>query len=111
MNRRKPVTETKTISDARSHLGGLVDRVKRNEARVLVEKNGVPVAGIVSANDLAQLERLDDQRQRAYEAFMAVGEKFLDVPVEELERQVSLAVAEVRTEERAKREKSSVRTA
>jgi prevent-host-death family protein len=111
LSSRKPVVETKKVSEARSQLGSLVDRVRRRETRVLLEKNGVPVAGIVSAKDLARLERQDEEREKAFEALGEVSKKFLDVPVEELERQVALALAEVRAERRAQREKSSVRTA
>jgi prevent-host-death family protein len=108
---RKPVTETKKITEARSQLGGLVDRVKRRQARVVVEKNGAPVAAIVSMNDLAQLNQLEEQRERDFERLDAISEKLLDVPVEELERQVTLALAEAREKRRAQLEKSSVRTA
>jgi prevent-host-death family protein len=108
---RKPVTETKMISEARSQLGGLVDRVKRRQARVVVEKNGAPVAAIVSMKDLAQLNQLEEERERDFARLDAISEKFLDVPVEELERQVALALAEAREKHRAQFEKPTVRTA
>ena len=51
-----PATETMKISQVKQGLNGLVSRVQRREARVLIEKNGIPVAAIISAQDLARLE-------------------------------------------------------
>ncbi len=52
MRDQQPVTETMKISEVKQQLNRLVNRVYRHETRVMVEKSGIPVAGIVSAEDL-----------------------------------------------------------
>jgi prevent-host-death family protein len=96
-----PVTETMKISDVRGQLNTLVNRVYRKETRVVVEKSGIPVAGIVSAEDLRRLDELD-RNEREREADFAVldelREAFAGVPVEELERETDRITAEIRAE-------------
>lgn len=70
----------------------------RKEARVLIEKSGVPVAAIESADDLRRLQQFDAERELDFALLEAVGDAFKDVPVEELEREVRKALAEVRAE-------------
>ncbi|MGH2614219.1 MAG: type II toxin-antitoxin system prevent-host-death family antitoxin [Thermomicrobiales bacterium] len=96
-----PTTETMKISDVKQQLNSLVNRVYRRETRVLVEKSGIPVAGIVSAQDLQRLERLDRERAERFKILDEIGEAFKDVPFEELEREIARAIAEVRAERRA----------
>jgi len=43
---------------------------------------------------------LDADRQSAIEALLAFSEPFKNVPVEEIEREVAKAIAEVRAEDR-----------
>jgi hypothetical protein len=70
---------------------------------VLVEKSGIPVAAIVSTDDLRRLEQLDEERRRDFQVLEATGEAFEDVPEEELDRAVAKALAEARAELRAER--------
>jgi len=99
--RQQPTTETMKISEVKQQLNRLVNRVYRHETRVMVEKSGIPVAGIVSAEDLRRLDRLDRERAERFKVLEEFGEAFKDVPVEELEREVARALAEVRAERRA----------
>jgi prevent-host-death family protein len=89
------------ISEVKQQLNRLVNRVYRHETRVMVEKSGIPVAGIVSADDLRRLDRLDRERAERFKVLEEFSEAFKDVPVEELEREVARALAEVRAERRA----------
>jgi prevent-host-death family protein len=99
--REQPTTETMKISEVKQQLNRLVNRVYRHETRVMVEKSGIPVAGIVSAEDLRRLDRLDRERAERFKVLEEFGEAFKDVPAEELEREVARALAEVRAERRA----------
>jgi prevent-host-death family protein len=99
--REQPTTETMKISEVKQQLNRLVNRVYRHETRVLIEKSGIPVAGIVSAEDLRRLDRLDHERAERFKVLEEFGEAFKDVPAEELEREVARALAEVRAERRA----------
>lgn len=111
MPERQPDTETITATDARQHFASVINRVARKEARVVIEKSGVPVAAIVSTDDLKRLDRLDAERERDFQTLAAIGERFRDVPIEELEQHVAEALAEVRAEMQAERERPAAATA
>jgi prevent-host-death family protein len=100
----QPTTQTMKISEVKQQLNHLVNRVYRRETRIMVEKSGIPVAGIVSAEDLRRLDRLDRERAERFKVLEEFGEAFKDVPAEELEREVARALAEVRAERRAQHE-------
>jgi prevent-host-death family protein len=97
-------TETMKFTDARQNLSQVVNRVARHETRVLVEKSGVPVAAIVSPDDLRRLNELEARRQEQFAAIGRISDAFADVPIDELERIAEQAVAEARAELRAERE-------
>ena|SRR5688500_5152789 len=96
MREQEPSTQTMKISDVKNTLSSLVNKVYRKETRVLVEKAGIPVAALVSAEDLSRLEQLDhawDERTKAIERF---SQAFADVPTEEAEAEVTRIIAERR---------------
>src|SRR3712207_1416223 len=104
MREQEPMTQTMKISDVKNKLSSLVNEVYRKETRVLVEKAGIPVAALVSAEDLKQLARLDAERAERRRVVEAMREPFRGVPAEEIEQAVANAVAEVKQEQRAERE-------
>ena len=110
MREHEPMTQTMKISDVKNQLSSLVNEVYRKETRVLVEKAGIPVAALVSTQDLKQLTRLDAQRAERRRVVAAMREPFRDVPPEEIERETAKAVAEVRAEMRAEREAAAARS-
>lgn len=77
---------------------------------MLVEKAGIPVAALVSTEDLKQLAHLDAQRAERRRVVAAMRESFRDVPAEEIERETAKAVAKVQAEMRAEREAATVRS-
>jgi prevent-host-death family protein len=92
-----PLTETLNITTARSQLSELVNRVFSRETRVIIQKSGIPVAAIVSAEDAARLEEFERQRGEDFAFFEAIQAKFADVPVDEHEREVARAVRQARS--------------
>jgi prevent-host-death family protein len=104
MREHQPMTHTMKISDVKNTLSSLVNQVYRKETRILVEKAGIPVAAIVSAEDLRQLARLDEQRAERRRVVAAMREPFRGVPAEEIEQETAKAVADVREEMRQERE-------
>ena len=44
------------LRDVRNHFSDVIDRVEHEHERVTVTRNGLPVAVILSPDDLAQLE-------------------------------------------------------
>lgn len=97
---RVPTTQTIKASDARQRFSELINKVFRRETRVIVEKSGIPVAAIISAQDLELLKRLEAEHEREFAILKEIGEAFRDVAPEEIEREVSRAIAEARAENR-----------
>ena len=100
MSASVPATETMKISDVKPQLNSLVNRVYRQETRILVEKSGIPVAGIVSPQDIRRLEALDRERNAAVKVIETFAEAFADLTPEEIEQETTRALAEVRAERR-----------
>lgn len=85
----------------------MVNSVARGEARVVVEKSGLPVAAIISVEAYRRLTQIEQERDavraRLYEAFGRFSDAFDDVSDEELERELAKAHADARAELRAQR--------
>lgn len=103
MREREPTTQTIKASEARQQFSQLLNKVFRREARVIVEKSGIPVAAIISAQDLERLERLEEERERDFSVLDEMRAAFKDIPPEEIDREVAKAIAEVRQEQRSRR--------
>ena len=98
------MTQTIKASEARQQWSELINKVFRKETRVIVEKSGIPVAAIVSAEDLERLNRYDQERRERFKALEETWEAFKDVPAEEIEAEVAQALEQVRAENRRKEE-------
>ncbi len=107
MREQQTPIQTMKISDVRSQLNILINRVYRQETRVLVEKSGIPVAALVSMDDLERLNRLDLERAERFGIIDEIRSSFQDVSPEELEREASCALNKVREEMRTERETKS----
>jgi prevent-host-death family protein len=102
MREREPMTKTMKASEARQQFSQLLNEVFRGETRVIVEKSGIPVAAIVSAEDLKQISHVEEERRRDFAILDIMREAFKDVPTEEIECEVARALREVREENRKK---------
>jgi len=100
---RQPMTQTLNITTTRGQLSELVNQVFRRESRVIIQKSGIPVAALVSAEDVARLEEYEQQREEDFTALSALQQTFVDVPVEEHEREVARAVRQARSRLQARR--------
>ena len=105
MRAQTPATETMPISAVKSRLNSLINAIYRNETRILVEKSGIPVAGIVPVADMRRLARLDEVDREAGEILEAMRAPFDDIPAEEMERQTERIIAENREEDRLARDR------
>jgi len=70
MDRPEPEEITMKISDVRAQYHALSNRIYRGEIRVVIEKRGVPVAALVSPEDMRILDMLDE-RERVQEEYAA----------------------------------------
>ncbi len=100
MREQEPMTQTMKATEARAQWSKLLNDVFRHNARVIVEKSGIPVAAIISAQDLERFNRLEAERAKDFTILDEIGQAFKDESPEEIERQVAKALTEVREENR-----------
>jgi len=96
------MTQVMKASDVRAQWSQLLNKVFRNQTRVVVEKSGIPVAAIISAEDLQRFTQMEEQREKRFKALDKMREAFKGVPSEEIDREVKRAISQVRAENRAK---------
>lgn len=99
-----PSIETMNVSETRKQLSEALNRVRRRETRVVVEKSGIPVGALVSMDDLARLKSIDEDRARLLQSLAQTRKAFEGIPPEEIEAEIENAIAEVKAESRRKRE-------
>jgi prevent-host-death family protein len=105
MNKQEePRNQVVKASDARQQLPQLLNGVYRGQGRVIIERSGIPVAAIVSPQDLERLKQLEEEQAADFAVLERISQAFADVPAEEVQREVDKAVSEVRAEMRAEHE-------
>lgn len=97
----KPVTQTMDIGEIEDSLATVVTSVSRNDARVVVERHGQPVAAIISIEDLRRFAELQKAKEDELAVFDRIEAAFADVPAEEIEAAADRAIARVRASARA----------
>ena len=110
MSTREPTVRVVDASDAVRTWHELLDDVAQSHNRVIVERDGMAVAAVISAADLERFRRLEKARARDFEVLDQMADAFKDVPFEEIEHEAAKALAEVRAEMRAEREAKSAAT-
>jgi prevent-host-death family protein len=105
MAEREPMTQIINVTEARAKWSQLLNQVFRSKTRVVVEKSGIPVAAIISAQDLERFQRLEAQRAERFKVLDEIGAAFRDVPPDEIEREAAKALQEVREENRQQAQK------
>lgn len=90
------MTQTLKASDVRSNWSQLLNKVFVNQTRIIVEKSGIPVAAVISAQDLARFTQMEEQRIERFKILDKIREAFKDIPAEKVEQEVSKAIEQVR---------------
>jgi len=87
--------KTKTIPalEARTQLGEIMKQVQGGRVRVLVEKSGVPMVGIISAEEF---QRVIAEREARFEVIDRIRSRLPSVPDAEVRRDVRAALRQVR---------------
>ena len=62
MREAEPMTQTMTVTTVREHWSATITAVFRRQTRVVLEKAGIPVAALVSPEDLERLRRWDAEQ-------------------------------------------------
>ena len=91
---------TKTIPalEARTQFGQIMKDVQSGRVRVLVEKSGVPMVGIISVDEF---ERLVAEREARFAVIHRVRRRLPSVPDTEIQRDVREGLKQVRRRRRA----------
>jgi len=100
---KQRTTETMSESDARQRYSEILERVSQDEDRIIIEKDGVPVAAIVPLSVLQADEERERARQQALASLREVQAAFAGIPEDELERELEQALAEAKEIQLAKR--------
>ncbi len=92
--------KTKTIPalEARTQLGQIMREVQGGRVRVLVEKSGVPMVGIISAEEF---QRVIAEREARFEVIDRIRRRLPSVSQAEVQRDVRETLKQVRRRRRA----------
>ena len=104
MREREPMTQTMKASQVRQEWSKLLNTVFRGKTRVVVEKSGIPVAAIISAEDLERLNQFEAQRAERLKVLEESWVAFKDEDPETIEREVAQAVTEARADIRREKQ-------
>jgi prevent-host-death family protein len=96
------MTQIINASTARQELSKLLNKVFREDTRIVVEKSGIPVAAIISASDLKRFDQLEQERAERFRILDEVKAAFRDIPDTEIEKEADQALAHVRQTMRTK---------
>lgn len=98
----KQITDAMSVTDIRANFSAVVNEVYREGNRVVIEKDGLPVAAIVSRSDLQYLQNRDAERAAAWQKLeelrLSIGDAFAGISEEDLLQQAVADVREVREE-------------
>lgn len=85
------------ITDVRQKIKQVFDDVYEEQSkRVIVEKSGIVVGGVVSPYDLRRLDELDKKREQFFRLRDEMSQKFNDESEEEILENAAQAVRDVR---------------
>ena len=97
MKRQTNPTKKVPALQARTRFGEILKNVQSGQARYLVEKGGIPVAGIISAEEF---QRLIEEREARFRIIDEIHSGLPSVREGEVLRDVTSAIEEVRAKRR-----------
>jgi prevent-host-death family protein len=100
MSEPEPAIQSMEASEARQQWSQLLNKVFRRETRMIVKNGGIPVAAIISAEDLERFTQFEAERANRFKVLGRMRAPFRDTAPEEIEREVTHAIEEVRQEQR-----------
>src|SRR2546421_12457429 len=90
------MTQTVNASTARQEWSKILNKVFREETRIVVEKSGIPVAAIISTEDLKRLDQLEKERADRFRVLDEIKAAFRDISESEIENEADQALTRVR---------------
>jgi prevent-host-death family protein len=101
-------TETVTVDEARERFEELLSRSVGRDRRVVIEREGTPVAALISFADLERFDLLLTQQEREFEVLRQISRAFGDASDEEVEREANEAIARIRAKAREERRQKAI---
>ena len=95
-----PTTDSLSVTTARRRFSELLNQVFRRDRRVVIEKQGIPVAALISAEDADRLAEYERQRAEDFDFLDRIRERFADTPLSEHQAEIEQALHAVRRERR-----------
>ena len=92
------IVQTTSLHDFNADPQKAIERVNHSETRIVVQKDGVAVAVLISAADLKELQQLELERDRDFAILDEIRETFKDIPAEEIEREAENSIRQVRSD-------------
>ena len=105
----KQISDAMSVTDIRANFSAVVNEVYREGNRVVIEKDGWPVAAIVSRSDLQYLHNRDAERTAAWHRLNTLRATLPETSDEELMREALAAVREVREDAALERQTTSAK--
>lgn len=100
---KQPTTETMSVSESRKQYSEILNRVFRDDERVVIEKNGIPIAAIVPMSVVHSVEEKEQRRANLLQAWRNAQQGFVGVDEEEAEREIAEALDEIKQERKLAR--------
>jgi len=99
------MTKVIQASQVRQEWSTILNTVYKENSQVIVEKSGIPVAAIISPEELKHFNRYKEETRERLKVIEDIRLGFKGVSDEELEQEISKAVTEVRKEMRTENKK------
>lgn len=96
MREQEAMIQVMKASAVRQGWSQLIDRVFRGGTRVVVEKSGIPVAAIISLQDLERFTQAEAEREERFKVLDRIRAKNADKDPEREERFIAEVVEAVR---------------
>ena len=96
MRDQEPMTQVVKASEARQDWYRLIDRVSRGGTRVLVEKSGIPVAAVISPQELERLRVFEAEREEDFRVIDEIRARNAGADPDDVLAQVTEEVEAVR---------------
>ena len=91
------ITHVLELGGLEHALADVVSQVAQKETRIIVEDQGVPVAAIISADELRRLSHLDREREDQFSVIDRVRTAFASIPDAEIEKETDKIIEGIRT--------------
>ncbi|MGI8406091.1 MAG: type II toxin-antitoxin system Phd/YefM family antitoxin [Thermomicrobiales bacterium] len=95
---KQPTTETMSVSESRKQYSEILNRVFLDDERIVIEKNGIPIAAIVPLSVVRDAEEKQRWRESLLQAWHDAQPGFVGVDEEEAEREIAEALDEIERE-------------